>query len=91
MGKGMMKEVFTRFCQTTTLHGFHYVLDAQTKVAKVLWTCTIFLMVFGGIKTLIHNTIQYSNSRLITSIESSTSPLEVNSVNKRYSNFNVFD
>ena len=65
------------FCQSTSLHGYSYLCDADSIFAKILWGVVIVVATGLGIAFLVSNTNAYMNATIVTSIESETFPLDV--------------
>ena len=65
------------FCQSTSLHGYSYLSNADSIVAKILWGIVIVAATGLGIAFLVSNTNAYIKATIVTSIESETFPLDV--------------
>ena len=72
-----ISQVFHEFCESTSLHGYSYLASVNSIFVKLLWICGILSMSGLGIMFLYKNTMEYFSSTLVTSIESSTTPLTV--------------
>ena len=72
-----MARVFQQFCGSTSLHGYPYLYIVNNVILKIVWILVIVLFTGIGIGFLISNTKEYINSRLVTTIESSSAPLDV--------------
>lgn len=72
-----MKRTLERFCESTSLHGYGYLLIAESIFVKIFWILVIIVMTCIGFAFLILNTNKYIQSTLVTTIESSTAPLKV--------------
>ena len=77
---------FKGFCESTSLHGYSYLYNANSIILKILWVIVILILTGIGIKFCITNTDEYLKARLVTNIESSTAPLEVRT-NPNFVNF----
>ena len=73
---GMIK-TFHDFCESTSLDGYAYLHLSNSLAWKIIWTIVILAMTILAIGFLATNTDQYMKSGLITTIESSTAPLNV--------------
>ena len=71
------------FCESTSLHGYNYLNSANSIFLKFFWFLVILVMTSCGIVLLVQNTIEYLNSNIVTTIESSNSDLKV-SIKLRY-------
>ena len=71
-------EIFKHFCESTSLHGYSYLLHANSILLKSLWAIVIIVMTAIGIRFCVVNTLEYLGSGLVTTIESSTTPIKVN-------------
>ena len=65
------------FCQSTTLHGYKYLSNDDSIVAKIFWGVTIFVAFSLVITFLIINTKAFMDAAVVTYIESETAPLNV--------------
>ena len=65
------------FCQSTTLHGYSYLSNTESIIAKILWGIVIFVATGLGIAFLVSNTKAYMKATIVTNIESETFPLDV--------------
>ena len=65
------------FCESTSLHGYNYLLNGESITQKVFWVIVITTMTAIGISLLIQNTGDFVDSRIITTIDSSSAPLDV--------------
>ena len=65
------------FCESTSLHGVSFLYTANTLFTKLAWILAIITMTAVGAVFLIKNTLAYSESKLITTIESSAANLSV--------------
>ena len=69
--------VFQDFCESTSLHGYSYLYIATSIFIRVFWTIVIVAMTALGIVFVVSNTNDYIEANIITTIESSTAPLDV--------------
>ena len=74
--KTLLLEVSKEFCQSTSLHGYSYIVNGNSLFVKIIWLMVITCLTGIGIRFLIVNTEEYWNSRLVTSIDDEAS-LEV--------------
>ena len=65
------------FCQSTSLHGYSYLSNADSIVTKIIWGIVIVAATGLGIAFLVSNTNAYMNATIVTNIESETFPLDV--------------
>ena len=65
------------FCESTSLHGYNYLSNGTSIAQKVFWAIVITTMTATGISLLIQNTGDFVDSRIITTIDSSSAPLDV--------------
>ena len=72
-----VKIVWKSFCESTSLHGYRYLYDAVSIVQKLFWVIVILSTTAIGIILLLENTEAYSKATIITTIESSSAPLNV--------------
>ena len=68
------------FCESTSLHGFNYLSNGTSIAQKVFWVITITTMTVMGISLLVQNTGDFCNSRIVTTINSSSAPLDVSMI-----------
>ena len=71
------KSLIKNFCESTSLHGVSFLYTANTLFTKLVWILAIIAMTVVGAVFLIENTVAYNNSKLVTTIESSTANLSV--------------
>ena len=76
------KDTFHQFSQSTSLHGYSYLFISSSTVAKFIWVTVILALSSVGITFLVINTKEFMSSKLVTTIESSTDPLDVRIVLK---------
>ena len=74
------RRVFHQYCESTSMHGYPYLYISDNVALRIAWILVIFLFTGIGIGFLIANTKEYINSRLVTTIESSSAPLDVNNL-----------
>ena len=72
-----LTDVLKEFCDNTSLHGYLYLKQASSWPLKIVWVLIIILMTSVGFVFVGLNTQQYMESRLLTSIDSSTASLSV--------------
>ena len=76
-----MKEGVSRavkgYCESTSLHGYSYLNNANSIFMKTFWFLVIMTATSFGIVLLVQNTIEYLNSNIVTTIQSSNSDLKV--------------
>ena len=72
------RRVFQQYCESTSLHGYPYLFIGDNVPLKFIWILVIVLFTGVGTTFVISNTKEYINSRLVTIIESSSAPLDVN-------------
>ena len=65
----------SRYCQTTSLHGFKYLDTEEGRVRKLIWVGVIIAVICLSIWVLNENLQQYMDATTRTSIESTTSSL----------------
>ena len=75
--KDETSQFFKEYCAFISLHGYNYMFLNENKVSRAIWSLVILFFSAVAIQFLIINTNQYLNSRLTTTIESSSAPLEV--------------
>ena len=73
----LLSQVTQEFCESTSLHGYSYIVNGDSIVVKLIWVIAIICFTAIGTLFVVVNTEDYLNSRLVTSIESSTATLEV--------------
>ena len=69
--------VFREFCESTSLHGYNYLILAESLVLKILWLIVILGMTGLGIQFLVTHTHEYIKGRILTTVESYSAPLSV--------------
>ena len=75
--KSLLSQISRKFCESTSLHGYSYIANTNSIIVKIIWSVVILCFSAIGVKFLIVNTHEYMESRLVTSIESSSASLEV--------------
>ena len=68
------------FCESTSLHGFNYLSNGTCIAQKIFWVIVITTMTVMGISLLVQNTGDFCNSRIVTTINSSSAPLDVSMI-----------
>ena len=68
------------FCDSTSLHGYNYLSNSTSIAQKVFWVIVITTMTVTGIALLVQNTGDFCNSRIVTTINSSSAPLDVSMI-----------
>ena len=63
-----IKRLMKDFCQSTTLHGYSYLNNADSIIAKVLWGVMITAATGLGIAFLVSNTNAYMKATIVTNI-----------------------
>ena len=75
--KDAAQKLLMEFCESTSLHGYSYLYNANSMCLRVMWIFVILLMTYLGISFVLKNTNDYMNSRILTSIETSSGSLNV--------------
>ena len=70
-------KVLNDFCELTSLHGWNYLNYTSNIVSKVIWVIGILGMTGLATYMLMKNTDEFLKADVITTIESSTAPLNV--------------
>ena len=68
------------FCESTSLHGYNYLSNGESIAKKIFWVIVITTMTATGVSLLIQNTGDFVDSRIITTIDSSSAPLDVSMI-----------
>ena len=68
-----LSQVSKEFCESTSLHGYSYIVNGNSLIVKIIWLMAIACLTGIGIRFLIVNTEEYWNSRLVTSIDDEAS------------------
>ena len=69
--------VVNNFFQSTSMHGYAYVSNSSSLPIKIIWGVITLGMTCLGFQLLAMNTNEYLRSRITTTIESTTTFLEV--------------
>ena len=77
MAKRSTRKVFNEFCESTSLHGYNYWYNADSSILKVAWAFVILAATGLGMVFLANQTKEYIDGRILTTIETSTAPLDV--------------
>ena len=78
LSKNEIGKVFRDFCQSTTLHGYHYLYDNESHILmKIIWFFVIMAMTGLGILFLAVNTKQFLDQKILSTVESFSAPLTV--------------
>lgn len=72
----MVSDGFNDFCQKTSLHGWQYLASAKSWSQIGFWTVVVLVSLAIGVAFIYHSTMEYVNSGTITSISSTTAPLD---------------
>ena len=75
--KSLLSQIPRKFCESTSLHGYSYIANTNLIILKIIWSVVILCFTAIGVMFLVDNTHEYMESRLVTSIESSSASLEV--------------
>ena len=70
-------KIIKDFCQSTSLHGFGYFYLIDSIILKVFWVTVILGMTGLGIHLVIQNTLTFLKANIVTTIDSSATPLDV--------------
>ena len=70
-------KIFQDFCQSTSLHGYSYLYNDNSKILRIMWIIVIIMSTGLGVCFIVSNTEDYLNSKIVTTIESTTIPVEV--------------
>mgnify|MGYP001410866239 CR=1 FL=1 len=65
------------FFQSTSLHGYAYISNSSSLTIKIIWGVITLGMTCLAFQLLAMNTNEYLRSRITTTIESTTTSLEV--------------
>ena len=77
MNKNQSSKLFKNFCDSTSLHGYGYLYNSDSIFVKIIWVFVILAMTALGISFLANHTKEYLDSRILTTIETSSAPLSV--------------
>ena len=89
MMKSNSRKVLNDFCESTSLHGYSYWYSADSLTLKVAWTFVILAATCLGIVFLGNQTREYLDGTILTTIETSSAPLDVSTYNLYWSNLNL--
>ena len=81
MAKRSTRKVFNEFCESTSLHGYTYWYNADSVILKVAWAVVILAATCLGMVFLANQTKEYIDGRILTTIETSSAPLDVSMEN----------
>ena len=82
-----IRKNFEDFCGTVSLHGYAYLVIVNAWFGKLIWGLIILTMSIIGMVFLFKNTKEYIDSRLTTTIESSTASVDVKFFGRKLSFF----
>ena len=74
---GKIRNIVYDFCQSTSLHGYSYIVTNDSLVLKAMWVILIMTMTGLGTYFLSINTMEFFEAKMTTDIESSSAPLTV--------------
>ena len=77
MIKSNSRKVLNDFCESTSLHGYSYWYSADSLILKVAWTFVIIAATCLGVAFLANQTKEYLDGTILTTIETSSAPLDV--------------
>ena len=77
MIKSNSRKVLNDFCESTSLHGYSYWYSADSLILKVAWTFVIIAATCLGVAFLAYQTKEYLDGTILTTIETSSAPLDV--------------
>ena len=77
ISKGQIRKLIKDFCESTSLHGYSYLYNSNSKAMKLSWALVIFSFSGLGAIFLVNNTNAYMKAGLITTIESNNADLSV--------------
>ena len=77
MSSGKIRSIVYDFCQSTSLHGYSYIVSNDSLVSKAIWVILIMAMTGLGAYFLSINTMEFFEGKMTTNIESSSAPLTV--------------
>ena len=75
--KSKARKVLNDFCESTSLHGYSYWYRADSLILKVTWTFVILAATCLGVAFLANQTKEYLAGTILTTIETSSAPLDV--------------
>ena len=71
------RKVFKEFCESTSLHGYSYLYNADSIFSKIVWAFVILAATGLGIMFLTNQTKEYLDGTVTTTIETFSAPLKV--------------
>ena len=77
MMKSNSRKVLNDFCESKSLHGYSYWYSADSLILKVAWTFVILAATCLGVVFLGNQTREYLDGTILTTIETSSAPLDV--------------
>ena len=77
LSNGKIRNIVYDFCQSTSLHGYSYIVNNDPLVLKAIWMILIMAMTGLGTYFLSINTMEFFEAKMTTNIESSSAPLTV--------------
>jgi hypothetical protein len=89
MMKSNSRKVLNDFCESTSLHGYSYWYSADSLILKVAWTFVILAATCLGVVFLGNQTREYLDRTILTTIETSSAPLDVSNYILHKSNLNI--
>ena len=84
MNKNQTSKLLKKFCDSTSLHGYGYLYNSDSIFVKIIWVFVILAMTALGILFLANHTKEFLDSRILTTIETSSAPLSVSRSQTRY-------
>ena len=87
--KSNARKVLKDFCESTSLHGYSYLYSADSLILKVAWTFVILAATCLGVVFLGNQTREYLDGTILTTIETSSAPLDVSIYDFYRSNINL--
>ena len=75
--KNHLLSIWKSFCDSTSLHGYNYLYNASSLIQKLFWLIVISIATAIGIVLLVENTKNYSKATIVTTVDSSSAPLDV--------------
>ena len=89
MMKSNSRKVLNDFCESKSLHGYSYWYSADSLILKVAWTFVILAATCLGVVFLGNQTREYLDGTILTTIETSSAPLDVSIYDFYRSNINL--
>ena len=71
------RKVIHDFCESTSLHGYSYLYNANSVFIKLIWTLVILALTGLGAAFIVYNTNDYIKAGPITTIEPNSANLSV--------------